>query len=1302
MRVINLHGKSFLFIGSFLLSLVGISQERWDATNPFGHKVFIENKGQFDGKSNTGSSQILFSTNSSGVEVFFTREEITYRYDKASVRKKEDNQEENEQAENNSEVFFYSAHWIGANPAVNIIAEEEVSHYYSYADSLGNPIKAKGYSKIIYKNIYKNIDVEYFFPKNKEGIKYNIIVRPGADISKVRLQLPNTTGMVLNSNGDIISKSLFGDFVDHAPITTYENEKTILKSNYILKGNELFFYVDSYNNKKTIVIDPWVTNPTFAGYNVAYDVNFDKNGNVYAYGSHTPFKLAKFSPAGALLWVFNAAGLGPLQYGDFTVDENTGTSYLVEGYNAGVGSRALKVNTLGIQTAIFPGSTTFVEMWRAEYNSCTNKIVIGGGGTNTSNQTCMLDTNLLSISPVNSIATTNIGYHDIVLLTIDPLGTFAYMSTARSLVHGLQFSNEMFKVPIPALAPYTFLVPTGYSFYEWNSVTYVGGVANRANGYNGMTCSYCNLYSYDGNVLKKWNKNTGAFKSQVNTGGIMFSSGGLSVDKCDKVYVGIGSNVQVYDSSLVALASYSLSNTCADVKLGPNNKLYACGTAFVTEIDIPPITVVQNFTVTSTPSNTGCGGTCNGTATANIIACCNQVNYLLMWSPGGQTTQTITGLCPGNYTVTASTSCNVAYTATVAVTGGVGGLTPAAAFGSGPVCIGATTFFIDSTVAQIGDPIATWSWNFGDGSALDTLQNPSHIFASPGTYSVTLIVTTITGCADTISQTVTVNPSPVANFSSSIVCFNNPTVFMDLSTGAPIQWSWNFGDGNTSSIQNPTHTYNNPGTFSVSLTVSNAEGCSDSIQLLAIVNPLPTALFTSTSVCFGSQTCFTDNSTVNPGNIISWSWNFGDPSTGIANTSALQSPCHAFSLSGTFSVILTVTSDSGCQNVTSIPIQVYPIPAAAIVSQSGCLNAPTNFTDASTTQAGNAINAWNWNFGDGSPNDINQHPTHTYVSSGAYTVTLIVTTINGCKDTTTSAITIYQSPIALFSDSVKGCAPSCATFSDLSTSVDGTITSWQWSFPGGNPSFSTSQNPTICWSKPGSYNASLIVTSTYGCVDSISAPLYITIYDWPDAQFCVTPNFASITDPTFNFCDLWSTNVTNWMWNFGDGSSLDSTHTDPIHSYSATTTTNNFYSYTVTLTVQNIYGCWDTISKVIEILPEVTFYIPNTFTPNKDGTNDMFFGKGRGIKEYDIWIFDRWGNMIWDCHHTGKNTDWDSPGQDGLSSYCQWDGIVKPGGSDMNGQSGILMQEDVYVWKVSLVDVFSQQFIYVGNVNVVR
>ncbi len=638
---------------------------------------------------------------------------------------------------------------------------------------------------------------------------------------------------------------------------------------------------------------------------------------------------------------------------------------------------------------------------------------------------------------------------------------------------------------------------------------------------------------------------------------------------------------------------------------------------------------------------------------------------------------------------------------------------PQAIFNAPPVCVGDSTHFTDSSVPNYG-VILNWHWDFGDGTTLDSVQHPVHIYSAAGTYSVTLIIKT-TCTSDTVMNPIVVNPLPVPQFTVPPVCFNNPSVFTDQSTGnnTVSNWNWNFGDpssggANTSTLQNPNHIYASAGTFSISLIVTNNFGCKDTLVLQTTINPLPAASFAATTVCLGDTTCFSDASTVTPGSITAWSWNFGDPSSGAANTSAIQSPCHAYSAAGTFTIVLTVTTDSGCQSTTSLPAHVMPLPVAAITTQNVCLNLLSSYTDASTSAANDPINSWNWSLPSGTPAAVvSQNASTLYPAPGTYTATLIVTTQFGCKDTTTQTTTVYAPPVAAFTGDGSGCAPLCiSNYTDLSTSADGTITSWVWDFPGGSPATASGQNPpTVCYNTAGTYGASLIVTTSFGCKDTVNINPQVTVYPLPDADFCLVPdNKASVVSPVFNFCDMWTPNpgVVKWYWDFGDGSPIDSTSTDPTHSYSLVATNNDFYSFTVSLYVQNQYGCWDTISKVVELLPEFTFYIPNTFTPNGDGKNEFFFGKCRGVKEYTIWVFDRWGNLIWDCHYSGNNVQWDNQGQDGLSSYCKWDGVVVRGGVDMNGNSRLLAQEDVYVWKVDLIDIFDRPHAYIGHVNIVH
>jgi PKD repeat protein len=205
---------------------------------------------------------------------------------------------------------------------------------------------------------------------------------------------------------------------------------------------------------------------------------------------------------------------------------------------------------------------------------------------------------------------------------------------------------------------------------------------------------------------------------------------------------------------------------------------------------------------------------------------------------------------------------------------------PTADFSYTIECLGSPTSFTDNSIGAV-----SYQWNFGDGSTVSTLPNPTHTYAAPRTYTVRLIVTSADGCKDTVTKSVPVNATPNPNFSFTTVCLGQATSFTDLTPGTPTGWEWDFGDGVGSTLQNPTHTYATAGTYSVTLVVTNAQGCKDTIQKAVVVHPRPTAGFQYDTACAYRPTVFTDQS---QGGVTFWSWDFGDGSP----TSPLQTKPH--------------------------------------------------------------------------------------------------------------------------------------------------------------------------------------------------------------------------------------------------------------------------------------------------------------------------------------------------------------------------------------------------------------------------
>jgi gliding motility-associated-like protein len=259
------------------------------------------------------------------------------------------------------------------------------------------------------------------------------------------------------------------------------------------------------------------------------------------------------------------------------------------------------------------------------------------------------------------------------------------------------------------------------------------------------------------------------------------------------------------------------------------------------------------------------------------------------------------------------------------------------------------------------------------------------------------------------------------------------------------------------------------------------------------------------------------------------------------------------------------------------------------------------------------------------------------------------------------------------------------------------IVNWHWYFSGGTPSESSAQNPDVCYNIPGTFNVTLIATTEYGCKDTLKKPWYINVYDLPTADFAIIPDtMRTLLTPSFQFENNWSNNVVSWQWDFGDGSPLESTIANPNHSYGPNIDNNTYYSYLVTVYVQTEHGCRDSIVRRVEVTPDFSFFIPNTFTPNGDYDNDYFYGKGRGISDYTISIYDRWGILLWTCHESGLNTEWDKYSQDGMPSTCQWDGTLDNASTDRK------VQNDVYIWRVSLTTIFGVEKTFIGHVTAIR
>ncbi|MBM3436439.1 MAG: PKD domain-containing protein, partial [Bacteroidetes bacterium] len=438
-------------------------------------------------------------------------------------------------------------------------------------------------------------------------------------------------------------------------------------------------------------------------------------------------------------------------------------------------------------------------------------------------------------------------------------------------------------------------------------------------------------------------------------------------------------------------------------------------------------------------------------------------------------------------------------------------------------------------------------WYFGEG---DTLRlyvapfNASYSYSEEGEYYVFLKVFNESGCWDSFLDTVSFY-NPQAAFSFTNVC--ETFQFSNESTVAAgeMTYFWDFDDGNTSDEENPLHSFAASGDYEVSLTVTHESGCeSATSQIASFYEPI--AAFSHDAPCFGSQTCFYDESIPNATSITNWYWDFG---TGI--TSGVANPCYIYTTPGTYIVTLSVKNSIGCMSEpSSDTLNVDWAPDADFSADIACFHDTSSFINETDT-LGIPVTYWLWDFGDpGSGANNNSalfEPTHVFTAEGPFDITLTVENINGCSSSILKSIVVDSIPDAAFIAPDTIAVGAEITIIDNSIEHGNPILSRFWDFGDGITAFNP--NPVIhTYESPGEYMICLTVTDIEGCTDSVCSAIIVT--DVPHADFVYTTGSNLIT----NFFDNSFTEsaIINWYWDFGDPLSVSDTATgipDPSYTY---------------------------------------------------------------------------------------------------------------------------------------------------------
>ncbi len=595
---------------------------------------------------------------------------------------------------------------------------------------------------------------------------------------------------------------------------------------------------------------------------------------------------------------------------------------------------------------------------------------------------------------------------------------------------------------------------------------------------------------------------------------------------------------------------------------------------------------------------------------------------------------------------------------------------PRAGFFAGDTlyCPNAPLPFTDSSKGYI----QSWLWNFGDGSPTSSQQDPTHSFPTNGQhYSVKLKVTDKVGCSDSLTRTnYILIQKPIAAFTladSTAICTPLQSSFTPNGQYYDSLY-WDFGDGTTSTLPVTTHFYNTYDTFYVKLFLQGPGGCLDSAtRRIFVLNPNTTTsfLYGPLESCDSVRTVFT----ITPPGYSRFTLFFGDATIDSSQNTSLS---HLYKSPNTYDQQLILQDATGCQvgiRGTNMITVLGATPFFTIDKHAFCDSATVNFTDYTITN--DPITGEKWFFGDGTtftPPSPGVNPSHDYTTPGILPVTLNVTTQSNCAENYTDTITVYQTPHPVFTMTGTACSGAPLQFMGNLTQPDIDSVAWAWDF--GDGQTSVQQNPSISFPRPATYTVSLRTSLSFGCSDTTSQA--IAVHTLPTAkgpsEITIAEGFPTVLPFTYGGT------IETYAWT--PAANLSCTDcADPLADPVFKTV------YTVTVTDSN--NCVFTDSILVRtVCNGKNYFIPNTFSPNGDGVNDVFYPRGDNLYNIQTMrVFNRWGQMVFEKRDFPAN-----------SAASGWDGTF-------NGRPAPV---DVYVYIVEVVCDNAQVVTLNGNVTLIR
>ncbi len=695
-------------------------------------------------------------------------------------------------------------------------------------------------------------------------------------------------------------------------------------------------------------------------------------------------------------------------------------------------------------------------------------------------------------------------------------------------------------------------------------------------------------------------------------------------------------------------------NNAATTAINPN---LCAGTYQATITDANGCTSVSSVTITEpvplvtaivSTVDVTCSGLSNGQVTISVAG--GTAPYLHTWNPLVSSTTVATNLSAGGYNVqtTDANGCIANVAATV----------------NAPAPLTGTMTVVDATCGNCNGQVtyvpaggtSPYSYSWDNGQTAITATN-----VCAGIFGGT--VTDANGCTfNTIENVVNIAGPTIntLNFTSP-TCngLSNATATPNFVGGtAPFQFNWPLTNQNVE-----TAVALAAGTHCV--TITDANGCqATSCAIVTQPNPIVSIPDGATTICFGSTTQIWASGS---GGTIPYTINWTSPN---ASSFTGQGPINV-NPEFTNNYCFNVVDANGCMSPTScVNIVVAPALSATLPANINICSGD-DYTIVGNYSGGNGNPyTYSWHQGNVNSASIGSTANLTVIPTGLTTYFVVLN--DGCSAPTTAQIEVGLNPLpAAFLNVVNPneCAPGTINF--IANSDIGITYGWDFECDGTIDQSDTTTTSSHVYSDAGVYDVCLTVTTADGCVSVLTNEDAVEIYPNPIANFTYTPGSTTINNPYVNVTST-SIGAFNWSWDFNGDGSEDASTENATFEYLTDGT------YPISLVITNQYGCIDSITIPFIVFEDQNIFIPNAFTPDDDGTNDFFFVDGIGLDRdnFDLYVFNRWGEIIWESHNPDN----------------QWDGTM----------NNVKCQQDVYVWLLITKKVNGTEVRMNGNVTLVR